>query len=141
MTMMPVAMMTMPPNHLANPASSTTSSQAVVNNNASSKLHTGGKVRRSISCYHLPSIGGVEGATLSPEEERDREEEDSSMADENEDPDAETRRELYETLRAKKESVDQLLQAKLAELKALCLKEAVSVDMPAVCNIFTAKKM
>jgi len=46
------------------------------------------------------------------------------MADENEDPDVETRRELYETLRAKRESVDQLLQAKLAELKALCLKEA-----------------
>lgn len=61
------------------------------------------KVRRSISCYSLPTLG---------------------IDDENEE--TEERREMHEALRVRKEALQGALNTKLAELKALCLREAVS---------------
>ncbi|KAI1278740.1 FERM domain-containing protein 4A [Halotydeus destructor] len=64
------------------------------------------KVRRSISCYSLPALG-VADAEDHEEDER-----------------AEERREMHEALRVRKEALESAMQAKLAELKALCLREA-----------------
>ena len=80
------------------------------------------KVRRSISCYSLPTFGvlnaqngadGSESNTVDPNDEILSQE-------------SEERREMYEALRVKQETLQDALQQKLAELKALCLREAVS---------------
>lgn len=64
------------------------------------------KVRRSISCYSLPALGVTDEENI--EEQR------------------EERREMYDALRARKEALEAARADKLAELKALCLREAVS---------------
>lgn len=69
-------------------------------------------VRRSISCYNLPAFG-LPG-------------EDFFIDDQDEEQ-SEQRRQMFEVLRAKKESLDLALKQKLAELKAICLQEAVSI--------------
>lgn len=48
------------------------------------------------------------------------------MTDENEDHGEEERREMREVLRARKETLNARLAEKLAELKEMCLQEAVS---------------
>lgn len=74
-------------------------------------MSSAAKVRRSISCYNLPAFGLPA---------------DDYLRDDQEDEEFEIRRQMYETLKAKKESYDLALKQKLAELKALCLQEAVS---------------
>jgi len=68
------------------------------------------KVRRSISCYNLPVLGLPS----------------DMMLDDPEDEATEQRRQMYEVLLAKHESLKLALKQKEAELKAVCLQEAVS---------------
>lgn len=75
------------------------------------------KVRRSISCYSLPSIG-QQHLNLVPNDNGS-----DSYLNEEED---EERKQMYNKLRARKEALNDALQAKMNELKALCLREAVS---------------
>ena len=67
------------------------------------------KVRRSISCYNLPVWSDADG-----------------FANENADHEVEERREMYEVLKVRKAAVNARLAEKLAELRELCLNEAVS---------------
>lgn len=68
-----------------------------------------GKVRRSISCYSLPVCGTGD-----------------DFPNENEEHQVEERREMYEELKVRKETLNARLAEKLAELKEMCLQEAVS---------------
>ena len=75
------------------------------------EMSSSSKVRRSISCYNLAGFGVADDFL----DDRDEEE-------------FEERRQMYETLKARKDSLDLALKQKLAELKAICLQEAVSVS-------------
>lgn len=101
------------------------------------------RVRRSISCYALPSYGtsstneecGVQHqqqpSLASASDVRtnhnramSRAEDAESIENDSEEHICESRREMYEELRARKESLESSLQSKLAELKAICIREA-----------------
>lgn len=77
-----------------------------------------GKVRRSISCYNIGAACGI----------------DEFGVDENAlDHKLEERRKMHEELKARKEILNTRLAEKLAELKGICLQEAVSQTHSA-CN-------
>lgn len=78
------------------------------------------KVRRSISCYSLPAIGQQQLLNLVSADDCNGS--DSYLNEEEE----EERKQMYNKLRAKKEALNDALEAKMNELKALCLREAVS---------------
>lgn len=113
------------------------------------------RVRRSISCYALPSYGTsaidddthqssatneafndihqqssgasvLDARTNRNHRAMSRAEDAESIENDNEEQLCESRREMYEELRARKESLEFSLQSKLAELKAICIREAVS---------------
>lgn len=75
------------------------------------------KVRRSISCYSLPALG--QGLNNPDDPGSD------SFLNEEED---EERKQMYNKLRARKEALQDALEAKMSELKALCLREAVCIN-------------
>lgn len=112
------------------------------------------RVRRSISCYALPSYGlsasddgtlesstngcgdsqaqsSIAGDTRSSSHRRtmSRTEDAESIENDNEEQISESRRELYEELRARKESLESNLASKIAELKAICIREAVCITL------------
>lgn len=78
------------------------------------------KVRRSISCYSLPALGqpqfNVAGSINGDNGS------DSYLNDEED----EEKKQMYNKLRARREALNDALESKMNELKALCLREAVS---------------
>ena len=114
------------------------------------------RVRRSISCYALPSYGlsasddvtldsssngcadsqaqsstaaAVDTRSSSHRRTMSRVEDAESIENDNEDQISESRREMYEELRARKETLESNLQNKIAELKAICIREAVCITL------------
>lgn len=134
-------------------------------------LHTA-RVRRSISCYALPSYGTSsidndvihQQSSTSNEENSDnsqhkkqqqvtsantldvrssnnramsRAEDAESLENDNEDRISESRHQMYEELKARKESLESSLRSKLAELKAICIQEAVCITLFALTTFFS----
>ena len=82
------------------------------------------KVRRSISCYSLPSIGQQQLLNCPGDNGSD-----SYLNDEED----EERKQMYNKLRARKEALNDALELKMNELKALCLREAVRTTVFTNC--------
>lgn len=65
-----------------------------------------------------------------------RVEDAESIENDNEDQINESRREMFEELRARKETLESNLQSKIAELKAICIREAVSLTLHLYLHFF-----